>query len=147
VYATPRARQQSSDLGRTAAKCDERWPGDRRRDPELEHLTGFVDDVHSGTGVALVRGEAGIGKTTLWRMALDRAHELRLRVLTAAPTPAETSLAFVGLGDLLDEVDDEEIEQLPEPQQEALEIALLARSASAARSGAPAAIARRRARG
>jgi ABC-type transport system involved in cytochrome c biogenesis ATPase subunit len=48
--------------------------------------------------VALViHGEAGIGKTTLWRRALGVARERSYRILSCTPSEAETSLSFARL--------------------------------------------------
>ena len=77
-----------------------------------------------GPAGVVLEGEAGIGKTVLWRAALDRARALGLRVLDARPTEAERELSFVALTDLLADVRDE-IGRLPAPQRRALRVALL----------------------
>src|SRR5262245_51654912 len=69
------------------------------RDEELRAIRAFVE---SDEPVALVlEGEAGIGKTTLWRRALDAAAERDATVLVARPSAAETGLAFSCLSDML----------------------------------------------
>ena len=73
----------------------------------------------------LLDGEAGIGKTVLWRYGIALARERGFRVLTCEPAPTETPLAFAGLGDLLDELPLETLRRLPPPQRNALEISLL----------------------
>lgn len=75
----------------------------------------------------LISGEAGIGKTTLWEAALVVARERGFRVHAARPSEPELQLSFVGLSDLLDEVDLAELEAIPSPQLYALEVALLRR--------------------
>ena len=50
--------------------------------------------------IAIV-GEPGIGKTTLWQAAVERARAQGSRVLIARPTESEARLAFAGLADLL----------------------------------------------
>lgn len=77
----------------------------------------------------LIEGEAGIGKTTLLREAVAAASDAGASVLMAWPAPAEAELAFSGLGDLLADELDEVVPELPEPQANALEIALLRRQA------------------
>ncbi|MGH3498254.1 MAG: AAA family ATPase [Nocardioidaceae bacterium] len=75
----------------------------------------------------LVVGEAGIGKTALWRTALTIAGRRGWRVLAAAPAAAESALSFAALGDLLGGATVASLEALRPPQQRALEIALLRR--------------------
>jgi DNA-binding CsgD family transcriptional regulator len=92
------------------------------RERELERVNALVN----GTAASklLLEGDAGIGKTTLWRAGLDAARERGLTVLQAAPAAAERELSFAALGDLLDELRDE-IGALPAPQRRALRTALL----------------------
>jgi len=54
-----------------------------------------------GGSVALVHGEAGIGKSALLDWALDRAVRVQTRTLSAAGTPTEGDLPFAGLHQLL----------------------------------------------
>ena len=75
-------------------------------------------------------GEPGIGKTTLWQVAVEHARAQGARVLLARPTESEAKLAFAGLADLLADVPDELFARLPEPQRVGLDAALL-RAASA----------------
>ncbi|WP_028062275.1 AAA family ATPase [Solirubrobacter soli] len=90
------------------------------RETELERVrTRF-------TRRALVlAGEPGIGKTTLWEAGIEAARASGLRVLIARPSGAEAQLSFAGLIDLCSEI---ELDGLPEPQRDALEVALLRRS-------------------
>jgi DNA-binding CsgD family transcriptional regulator len=71
--------------------------------------------------VLLLEGEAGIGKTTLWRAALEALSEGR-HALVARPAPLEASLSFAVLADLLKDCNRD---GLPPPQRHALEVALL----------------------
>jgi DNA-binding CsgD family transcriptional regulator len=97
------------------------------RKHELAAVRAFAADEAS---VALVlEGEAGIGKTTLLREAIAAAEEAGATVLMAWPVPAETELAFSALGDLLTDVLDDVVPELPAPQAASLEIALLRRHA------------------
>ena len=66
---------------------------------------------------AVVRGEAGIGKTALLGYAAARATDMR--VLRATGVEAEHDLAFAGLHGLLWPIIDE-LPCLPEPQRAAL---------------------------
>jgi DNA-binding CsgD family transcriptional regulator len=95
------------------------------RDHELEELGGLVGALASGPKVLLIEGEAGIGKTTIWEAGLDAASAAPARVLSARAAQAEMPLAFTSVADLLGELLDELLPALPEPQQDALSVALL----------------------
>ena len=73
----------------------------------------------------VLEGEAGAGKTTLFRTAVDHARGEGIRVLQARPSRAESDLSFAALGDLLEGVLEEVGEELPQPQLNALRAALL----------------------
>src|SRR5207248_8017687 len=91
------------------------------RDQELAAIRAFLDG--PAPAALLLEGEAGIGKTSLWRAAL--AEVGRQPVLVARPTAAEAELSFSALGDLLTDVLDETLPTLPSPQRAGLEAALL----------------------
>lgn len=93
------------------------------REAELAALFSFLDG--DAPAVLLLEGDAGIGKTTLWQAAVSRARETEQRVLEARPTSAEADFAFAGLGDLVGGVPKELRDELPEPQQHALAVALV----------------------
>lgn len=99
------------------------------RDDELAAVERLFTQVSKGPGILLLEGSAGIGKTTLWLKGLELAREHGFRVLSCRPSPAETPLAFSALGDLLGELGEEMLRQLPPPQRHALEIGLLLREA------------------
>jgi DNA-binding CsgD family transcriptional regulator len=93
------------------------------RDQELAATAAFLDgDLPSALVLA---GEAGIGKTTVWRAALEQAREQDFRVLVCRPAESEARLSFAGLSDLLEPVLDQRLEALPAVQRRALEAALL----------------------
>ena len=75
--------------------------------------------------VVALEGEAGIGKTSVWRAVLDQLEARDHAVLSARPAEAETHLSYAGLADLLDPVLDDSLAELPAPQRQALEAALL----------------------
>ncbi|MGH3129141.1 MAG: helix-turn-helix transcriptional regulator [Gaiellaceae bacterium] len=95
------------------------------RDAELAVVEEFLDLASRTSSALVVEGEPGIGKTTVWQEAVRRGVERGMRVLSSRPGPAETRLAFVGLGDFLATVDAGILGELPPPQQHALEVALL----------------------
>ena len=98
------------------------------REEELTAISAFLEVPHPLPRALLIVGEAGIGKTTLWREAVSLAREYR--VLTSRPVEAEARLSLAGLDDLLEGVHDEVLPQLPGPQARALRIALLLEEAS-----------------
>jgi DNA-binding CsgD family transcriptional regulator len=75
--------------------------------------------------VAVLPGEAGIGKTTLWLAGIDAAAARGYRILSSRPSEAEARFSFVGLSDLLDNVAGDLLPELPPIQRRALEAALL----------------------
>jgi DNA-binding CsgD family transcriptional regulator len=93
------------------------------RDGELAALRAFVEG--SAPRVMVLEGEAGIGKTTLWRRGIELASERSYRVLLCSPSESETALSFAGLADLLGDVLEEALAPLPEPQRRALAVALV----------------------
>jgi DNA-binding CsgD family transcriptional regulator len=94
------------------------------RGNELSRLDAFMDDVANGPAVFLLEGESGIGKTTLWKRSVATAAERGWRVLSTRPAESEAKLSYAGLADLL-EASDDLIHALPEPQRNAVEVALL----------------------
>ena len=97
------------------------------REDELTAVERLFAEPGNGPGILMLEGEAGIGKTTIWLKGLERARRHGFRVLPCRPTPTETPLAFSALGDVLGELTDEFLRQLPPPQRNALEISLLLR--------------------
>lgn len=96
------------------------------RQGELEELERFLEGVAGeGSRLVLLSGQAGIGKTTLWNAGIQSAADHGYRVVTARPTEVETGLAFAALGDLLGPLLDLPMPELPAPQREALDVALL----------------------
>src|SRR5712691_1295192 len=102
------------------------------REQELDELARFLDAVPSGPVGLLLEGDAGIGKTTLWREAVSSALDRSYRVLACRPGESEAQLAFTALGDLLEEVLESASDDLPVPQRRALDVALLRSEAEGA---------------
>jgi DNA-binding CsgD family transcriptional regulator len=96
------------------------------REDELRRVDSFLDGLGSGPAALLVRGEPGIGKSSLWVAARSDALAKGMRVLSCRPTEAESAVSFLALHDLLDGTDDA-VDRLAGPQREALEVALLRR--------------------
>jgi DNA-binding CsgD family transcriptional regulator len=92
------------------------------RQDELARLEGFVGDLSAGAAGVVIRGEAGIGKTVLWRAALDLAETAGVRVLVTRCAETEMPLALGGVGDLIETALAEVAEELAEPQRKALAV-------------------------
>jgi hypothetical protein len=69
------------------------------RERELEAGRRFLVVVPSGTAALLLCGDAGIGKTVLWRQVADEARGAGFRVLTSRCVEGEMPLAFATLAD------------------------------------------------
>jgi DNA-binding NarL/FixJ family response regulator len=96
------------------------------RERELEAIAAFLDlDGPPGGRALLLEGEAGIGKSALWRTGTATASARGYRVLSCAAAESETQLAFTTLRDLLADAFDEVSGELPPPQRHALAVALL----------------------
>jgi DNA-binding CsgD family transcriptional regulator len=80
-------------------------------------------------GLLTIAGEAGAGKSTLCRAGMAAAAQAGCRVLRSEPSAADAEAPFAGLADLLSGVLPEVADSIPGPQREALEVALLLRSA------------------
>ena len=92
------------------------------RTSEREALDRLLGGVQQGqSGVLVVRGEAGIGKTALLRYAADRASGFR--VAQVASAQAEMELPFAAIHQLCAPLLDW-LDALPQPQQDALNVAL-----------------------
>jgi len=119
---------------RPAVQRDEVWAapedhprvGLRGRSRERERLGRLLTGMRSGrSGVLVVRGEAGIGKTALLEQLVEQA--AGSMVARATGVQADMELPFAGLqqlfGSMLGSLD-----RLPGPQREAVEVAFDLRS-------------------
>ena len=95
------------------------------REAELGELRAFLAEVTEGPVGLVLSGEAGIGKTSLWRAGVEEAGACFGRVLTCRGVETEASLSYAGLSDLLGEALDEAAPSLAAPRLRALEVALL----------------------
>jgi DNA-binding CsgD family transcriptional regulator len=100
----------------------ERLPRLQGRSDEHAVLDRLLRDVRGGqSAVLVVRGEAGVGKTALLRHAVAQASGFR--VAQIAGVESEMELPYAGLHQLCAPVLDR-LDELPEPQQVALRVAL-----------------------
>src|SRR2546425_9581500 len=70
----------------------------RGRAAELAVSGRFLEALQSGPRGLVLAGEAGIGKTTLWKQVLAHARARSYWVLSCRPTESETALSFRGAG-------------------------------------------------
>ena len=93
----------------------------RRREYEAVRL--LLDCAHTGqSGVLVVRGEAGIGKTAILELTRDLGAE-QFQVVSASGVESETEFAFAGLHQLCAALL-RHADILSDPQREALLVAL-----------------------
>ena len=83
----------------------------------------------------MLEGDAGIGKSALWRAVLHRLADHR--VLAARPSEAERRFAFAALTDVLAGVGDDVLDRLPDVQRDAVAAATLPGSARSVRAWPP----------
>ena len=95
------------------------------RQADERAVNDFLDLVPWQACALVIEGEPGIGKTTLWLAAVTQARTRGFRTLSCRAAATESVLAYTVLADLLRDVDDLIWEDLPIPQQLALDGALL----------------------
>jgi DNA-binding CsgD family transcriptional regulator len=90
------------------------------RPGEREVLDQLLDGARAGrSGIAVLRGEAGVGKTALLEYAIESASDLQ--VVRTAGVESEMELAFAALHQLCEPVLDR-LARLPDPQRDALAV-------------------------
>src|SRR6185436_17541802 len=112
-----------------AAPEDHPRVGLRGRSRERERLGRLLTGMRSGrSGVLVVRGEAGIGKTALLEQLVEQA--AGCMVARATGVQADMELPFAGLQQLVGSMLGP-LERLPGPQRDAVEVAFGLRSGPA----------------
>jgi DNA-binding CsgD family transcriptional regulator len=102
------------------------------RPTEERALDEFLDAASAAPSALLIDGEAGIGKTTLWLVGLQRAHASGFRVLSARAAASQSVMAYAALADLLEDVDPSTWADLPDLQRIAVDRVLLRERSTAA---------------
>ena len=92
------------------------------REAESELIATVVDRLQVGGGALVLRGEPGIGKSALLRLARERAEAAGSRTLTTVGVESEAEFAFAGLHQLLHPVIGHAA-RLPAAQRRALDTA------------------------
>ena len=92
------------------------------RDVELSSLAHLLDEARaSRSGVLVVRGEPGVGKSALLQELVDRASGMQ--VLRATGVQTESEVAFAGLDQIVRPLLGH-LDEIPAPQAAALRVAL-----------------------
>jgi DNA-binding CsgD family transcriptional regulator len=95
------------------------------RAEEDQALAEFMRKAAVGTPALVIEGAPGIGKTTFWMSAVEKARSNGFRVLAASPAASESVLAYASLADMLVDCDASMLASLPAPQRVALDRLLL----------------------
>ena len=98
------------------------------REDERARLRQFIGDLADDPSGVVIRGDAGIGKTMLWRTAVEAAGQAGVKVLLTRCAEAEMPLALGGLADLLEDAFSEVEQELAAHQRKALALAVGAES-------------------
>ena len=95
------------------------------RGDDLSVVHSFLDRPVEGLRALVLEGDAGIGKSTIWRASVAAAHERSLTVIGSRPAETERTLPNVVLGDLFADTAPELLDTLPGPRRRAFESVLL----------------------
>lgn len=99
------------------------------RSAEWRRVREFAAGVRARPAALAITGEPGAGKSTLWRAGVEAAESAGYQLLRSEPSASEMDLAFAALSDLLADALPRVGAEIPGPQREALEVALLMRQA------------------
>jgi hypothetical protein len=83
------------------------------REEELGALLTLLDDHERLPALAVVAGDAGIGKTALWLAGVEAGPPDGYLTLTCQPTEAEAGYSFAGMVDLIGGVAGDVLSDLP----------------------------------
>lgn len=92
------------------------------REEEVARIESFV--ASAGPAALVIEGEAGIGKTTVWRHGVALLEAAGMRVLRTTPAASESALPLSALTDLFEADYGLVRTDLPAPQRKALDVAL-----------------------
>jgi DNA-binding NarL/FixJ family response regulator len=91
------------------------------RSDDLRAIAQYLEVAGTRPSALLIDGEAGIGKSTLWVSALERAAEVGFHTVSASASKAETEMEYGTVADLLGEIDREVLVGMPEAQLSAID--------------------------
>jgi AAA ATPase domain len=89
-------------LGEVAGPAADRGPRLVGREHERARIGAFIAALPHGTRTLSIVGEPGIGKTALWRLAVDDCLRAGFGVVVARPAEEDMPLALAGLVDLFE---------------------------------------------
>ncbi|MCG5432266.1 AAA family ATPase [Mycobacterium sp. MYCO198283] len=95
------------------------------REAESRAVDEFLLRVAEGPTALVIEGEPGIGKTTVWLDAVQRAVDAGCVVLSARGAAAEARLNYAALADLLGHLEPAVLDDLPPVQRAAVQAVLL----------------------
>jgi DNA-binding CsgD family transcriptional regulator len=98
--------------------------GDLVRAAEWQQVREFASAARDAPAALALTGEAGSGKSRLWRAAVAATDVSGTRVLRSEPSAADADAPFAGLSDLLGAILPTMAVDLPEPQRQALALIL-----------------------
>lgn len=88
---------------------------------DVDHVSALLSSAAIGPAALLIEGEAGIGKTTAWLTAVERARSAGFRVLSARASRDEQHFVFGIASELIADVEPEVLASLPQLQLLAVE--------------------------
>lgn len=91
------------------------------REVELGRILAHLSVSPASGCAVLIEGPAGVGKTTLWKAALETTAG-DTRILQARPAESDTELSFSAVCDLISPLMEGSLAALPDPQQRAVEV-------------------------
>ncbi|AGB21361.1 ATPase,transcriptional regulator, luxR family [Mycobacterium sp. JS623] len=100
-------------------------PGVVSRPLEIRAISEFLQSAARQPSALIIEGEPGIGKTTLWLSAVERARDNGCQVFRAQAGRAESMLAYAAVTDLLRDVEETVLADLPDVQRLAVDRVLL----------------------
>ena len=86
------------------------------REPQASEIAALLTTAVAAPAALVIEGEPGIGKTTLWLEAVERARTDGFHVMAARPVAAESVLAYASLADMLSDIGPDVLSELPGPQ-------------------------------
>ncbi len=94
--------------------------------PDIDDaISDFLDRLSVCSAAVVFEGVAGIGKTTVWLRAVERARRRGFTVLRAQGSQTESMLALGAVADVLGDVEAPAWAELPAPQRQAIVRVLL----------------------
>ncbi|HXZ77338.1 MAG TPA: AAA family ATPase, partial [Streptosporangiaceae bacterium] len=94
------------------------------REAEVGEICAFLSASSGEAAAVAITGDIGIGKTMVWKHLVQTALRPSFRVLSCRPSSSERPLAFSALDDLLGDVIEEFLPELPECRRRAVAVAL-----------------------